>query len=141
MTDVSQAASAGANTAPSFKVGFFKLYVNDLEAMIEFYAQALGLVVTQSVETPTLREAFLNRPGDPRGAAIVVVRRKDGALVAVGDGYGPIGFYVRDVDAAYAWALAHGATSSHAPFDGEGIRAALVFDPEGRELELLSIRP
>ena len=54
--------------------------------------------------------------------------------------HGPLGLYVRDVDAAYAHAVACGATGDRAPFDIGDMRIAFVSDPEGHQLEFLSMR-
>lgn len=127
--------------APSASFAFVKLVVRDLEPMLAFYGQVLGLVATQTIETPEIIEKVLRKPGQETGATVILYKSKDGSGGRqVGDAYGPVGFYVRDVDAAYAHGLAEGATGHREPFDAGNLRVAFVLDPEGREIELVSVR-
>jgi predicted enzyme related to lactoylglutathione lyase len=134
------APQAAARTAPSLTLGFMKLVVSDMPGMADFYARALGLEVVQTIETATMTEQVLRRPGVTHGPVLMLYRHKDGRKVSVGNGHGPVGFYVRDVDAAYAHAVAEGAEPVHPPEDAGTMRFALLADPEGHELEFVSIR-
>ena len=129
-----------ATTAPSVTFAFVKLVVRDLDAMLGFYEAALGLVAAQTVDTDTMTEQILRRPGVEAGPSLILYRHKDGREIALGNAHGPIGFYVRDVDAAFAHAVAKGAAPDRPPFDVGNLRVAFVLDPEGHEIELVSVR-
>ena len=134
------AAEAPVRAQPSFTLGFVKLVVRDLDRMLDFYCKVLGLALTQTVDTPEMTEKILMKPGQTGGASLILYWNKDGREVAVGSGHGPLGLYVRDVDAAYAHAVANGAGAHRPPWDSGNLRVAFVLDPEGREIELVSVR-
>jgi predicted enzyme related to lactoylglutathione lyase len=136
-TTTATATSAAAHSAT---LGFVKLVVRDLEPMLAFYERVLGLVAAQTIETPEITEKVLRKPGQTAGAGLILYRHKDGREITLGTAYGPVGFYVRDVDAAFAHAVAHGATPHREPWDAGNLRVAFVLDPEGREIELISVR-
>ncbi|MEW5686966.1 MAG: VOC family protein [Pseudomonadota bacterium] len=141
MTETQPAATAAATTAPSMRFGLVKFVVRDVAAMTAFYERALGLAVTRTIDLPMLVEKVLAFPGEPAGGfSLVLYYNKDDRPIAVGSGHGPLGLYVRDVDAAYAHAVACGATGDRAPFDIGDMRIAFVSDPEGHQLEFLSMR-
>ena len=129
-----------ATVAPSATFGFVKLVVRELEPMLGFYERVLGLVAAQTIDTPEMTEKILRKPGQTGGAGLILYRHKDGREIALGTGYGPIGFYVRDVDAAFEHAVSHGATPHREPWDTGNLRVAFVLDPEGREIELVSVK-
>jgi predicted enzyme related to lactoylglutathione lyase len=131
---------AAATAAPSATFGFIKLVVRELDPMLAFYERVLGLVAAQTVDTPEMTEKILRKPGQATGAGLILYRHKDGRAITLGTAYGPVGFYVRDVDAAFAHAVAHGATPHRDPWDTGNLRVAFVLDPEGREIELVSVR-
>ena len=134
------AAPAPATTAPSARFGFVKFVVKDLAAMRGFYERAFGLVVAQTIDQPDFMELILRRPGEETGFSLILFWYRDGADVAVGSAHGPLGLFVRDVDAAYAHAVEAGAAAHREPYDTGAMRVAFVLDPEGRELELISMR-
>jgi predicted enzyme related to lactoylglutathione lyase len=127
-------------TAPSATFGFVKLVVRELEPMLEFYAGVLGLVAAQTIDTPEMTEKILRKPGQETGAGLILYRHKDGREITLGNAYGPVGFYVRDVDASFAHAVAQGAAAHREPWDSGNLRVAFVLDPEGREIELVSVK-
>ena len=129
-----------ATATPSVTLGFVKLVVRDLGAIAGFYERALGLHVAQTIDNPTMTELILRKPGVTHGPVLILYGHKDGREVTVGNGHGPVGFYVRDVDSAYAHVVAEGGEPLHPPDDAGTMRFALVADPEGHELELISIR-
>jgi lactoylglutathione lyase len=133
-------ADKAATAPPSARFGFMKFVVRDLDAMKSFYERAFGLVVSQTIDLPDIMELVLRRPGEETGFSLILYWNKDGREVAVGTGHGPLGLFVRDVDAAYAHAVSQGATAHREPWDTEAMRVAFVLDPEGRELELISMR-
>jgi lactoylglutathione lyase len=126
--------------APSVTFGFVKLNVDDLPAAVDFYARAFGLVSAQSIKTDTVLEEVLRKPGVEAGPAIILLKHRDGRALTRGDNWGPIGLYVRDVDAAYAYAISQGATPDREPWDAGAMRVAFVRDPEGHEIELVSMK-
>lgn len=136
---MSESSPAAEAAAPSMRFGLVKFVVRDLAAMTEFYERALGLEVTRTIDLPAIVEKVMNFPGD-RGFSLVLYYNKDGRDVEVGSGHGPLGLYVRDVDAAYAHVVACGGTGERRPFDIGDMRIAFVRDPEGREIEFLSMR-
>lgn len=138
MSETQSAPAPQTTTAPSVRFGFMKFVVRDLPAMKSFYERAFGLVVAQTIDLPDIMELVMRRPGEEAGFSLILLWNKDGR--EVGSGHGPLGLYVRDVDAAYAHAVSQGATAHRAPWDTEAMRVAFVLDPEGRELELISMR-
>lgn len=134
-------SEAATKTTPSATFAFVKLIVADVEGMVDFYARVLGLTVSQTVDAPEMVEKILAKPGQPAGAAsLILYHHKDGRTLTLGDAHGPVGFFVRGVDSAYAHALAEGAKPHRAPFDAGTLRVAFVLDPEGHEIELLSMK-
>jgi predicted enzyme related to lactoylglutathione lyase len=108
--------------------------------MRSFYERAFGLVVAQTIDLPDIVELVMRRPGDEAGFSLILYWPKTGGNVAVGNAHGPLGLYVRDVDIAFAHAVKEGASPHREPWDATGMRVAFVLDPEGRELELISMR-
>ncbi len=138
MTDT---ATAQPPTTPiSVRMGFVKFVVQDLEKMRSFYERAFGLVVAQTIDLPDIIELVMRRPGEDSGFSLILYWPKTGGSVTVGNAHGPLGLYVRDVDIAFAHAVKEGAAPHREPWDTPGMRVAFVLDPEGRELELISMR-
>ena len=138
MSEAGQAEQV--HRAPSMKLGFIKFVVGDLDRMTDFYTRVLGLTLTQTIDLPDLKEHILGRPGDKGGFSLILYFDKGGRQVELGTGHGPLGVYVRDCEAAYAHAVAEGAEAHRPPSDSGNLRVAFVRDPEGREIELVSIR-
>jgi len=139
MSETATGPTAETN-APSATFAFVKLIVDDVEGAVDFYARVLGLTVSQTIDLPGLIEKVLTKPGQQGGASLILYHHKDRRPLTLGDAHGPVGFYVRDVDAAYAHALAQGATPHREPFDAGTLRVAFILDPEGHEVELLSVK-
>jgi predicted enzyme related to lactoylglutathione lyase len=139
MSDALSAAPPQTTTAPSVRFGFMKFVVRDLPAMASFYTRAFDLVVAQTIDLPDIMELVMRRPGEEAGFSLILYWNKDGRDVAVGSAHGPLGLFVRDVDAAFAHAVKEGATPHREPWDTGAMRVAFVLDPEGRELELISM--
>jgi lactoylglutathione lyase len=140
MSETVSAPAPQSTTAPSVRFGFVKFVVKDLEAMRGFYERAFGLTVAQTVDLPDATELILRRAGEEAGFSLILYGYKDRRDVTVGTAHGPLGLYVRDVDAAFAHAVSQGAAPHREPWDATGMRVAFVLDPEGRELELISMR-
>ncbi len=117
------------------RFAFVKIVVGSLAAMEDFYSRTFAMQRTGTFATADIEEGSLAGSG---GMSLVLYYRKAGPPPALGTAHGPIGFYVDDVDAACAHALECGAASARLPANyGPTIRAAFVFDPEGREIELI----
>lgn len=132
------APSALAADPASMRPSFLKFTVSNLPAMQSFYEKAFGMTQQKRLDNPGSTEVILTSPG-PEGADLALVFYKDGRKVALGTANGPIGFYLQDVDATYAKAMAAGGTSRSAPRTGGGARVAIVADPEGHDIELLHL--
>jgi lactoylglutathione lyase len=129
-----------AETTP-VRLGFVKLVVRNLPAMTAFYSQALGLRALRTIENATMAETVLAWPGGGGSdARLVLYRHSDGRELSIGTAHGPIGLFVPDVDASFARAVAHGASAHIAPCDVAAGRVAFVHDPEGHEIEFVSLR-
>ena len=137
----SGAGSVQAATAdpPSLRPSFVKFTVSNLPAMQAFYEKAFGMTQQKRLDNPGSTEVILTTAGGAVGADLALVFYKDGRKVSLGTANGPIGFYLQDVDGAYAKAMAAGATSKSAPRAGGGARVAVVADPEGHDIELLHL--
>jgi len=133
-----QGAQAAPADPPSLRPSFLKFTVSDLPAMQAFYEKAFGMTQQKRLDNPGGVEVILTAPG-PGGADLALVYYKDGRKVALGTANGPIGFYLQDVDAAYARAMAAGGTSKSPPRAGPGSKVAIVADPEGHDIELLHL--
>ena len=123
---------------PRCKFGFVKVNVVDLDQASTFYEVVLGLQLAQTVELPGLIEKVYFSPGMATGPFVVLYHGMEMNQLAVGNGWGPLGFFVDDVDATYAFALANGGKPCRAPYDSSGIRIAFFLDPEDHEIEVAS---
>jgi lactoylglutathione lyase len=142
MSETVAAPANAAATAPSPpRFGFVKFVVADLDLMRDFYERCFGLRVAYTIEQPDFTELFLRRPGEEAGFSLVLFWYRNGPPIELGSAFGPFGFFARDVDATYAHALKGGAASHMEPYDAPGMRVAFVLDPEGRKLEIVSLRP
>lgn len=121
------------------KFAFVKFIVNDLDAMTTFYERALALVVARTIDTGTITEIIMRPKGEKDGFCLVLFKSKDQNAIKIGDGYGPVGLYVKDVDATFENAIREGATPQQKPVDVANMRVAFVNDPEGHALEFLAI--
>lgn len=134
-------------TPMSARLDHVGLNVADLDAMKEWYADALKLDVEFEFELPgvdfrgaMLRSAegyrieLLSRPGSSAG-----LQAANPVEAALTRGFGHIALDVPDVDAAYDALLAAGATDRMTPRPSPepGVRMAYVADPEGNLVELL----
>ena len=131
--------AVAAQAAEPLALGFVKFNVADQPKMVDFYEKAFGLTLQKTVDNPQITEIILT---NPKGLDLALVHYKDNRKIAIGSAEGPIGFYLKDdkaVDAAYASAMAAGATSKSKPGGGGGLRVATVSDPEGHEIELLHL--
>jgi len=123
------------------------LNVGDIDAMMDWYAKALGLEVEFefAVEHADLRGVMLRHPSGYRLELLTREGNGPGMQPAspleapLTRGFGHLALDVPDVDAAYAALLDAGATDrlSPCPSPEPGVRMAYVADAEGNLVELL----
>ena len=110
--------------------------VNDVDASLAFYCDALGLEVLRrhDIEAGRFSLIFLAAPGDST-AQVELTYNWDGD--ALGDGsrnFGHLAYAVEDIYATCARLQAHGVLISRPPRDG---RMAFVRSPDRISIELL----
>lgn len=138
MNAAAPAAAADTNAVADlgFRLNFFKLIVSDMQAAIDFYTGAFGMTEAGArIDLPEIEEAMLTMPGDR--FTLVLYRWKDGRAIELGTAHGPVGFLTRNIDAAHARLIDHGATPLRKPFVLGPMKIAFVADPEGHEIELI----
>jgi len=117
------------------KLSFFKIIVRDLEVAQSFYERSLGFEQVGYFDTPDFLEAVMQQPGTD--VTMMLLAYKDGRDISAAIGHGPTGFFTDDIAAAHARLVAEGATNKGGIIVvGEGIKIALLDDPDGHELEL-----
>ncbi len=126
-------------TAPTVKLGFFKLNVPDMDAALRFYEQAFGFAVVQSFDEQEFVEHIMALPGQEAGPNLLLVAYKDGRDVTPGKGHGPVGLITQDIDEQVARALAAGATVTVPIFEMPGVKVSMLRAPEGHELEIIQL--
>lgn len=109
--------------------------VNDLEASLAFYRDALGLVELRRSEHEAGRFTlvFLAAPGD-ESAQVELTWNWDPETLDGGRNFGHLAYAVDDIHAACERLQAHGVTINRPPRDG---RMAFVRSPDGISVELL----
>lgn len=139
MTDAAVATTSApqSTTLRPARMIFVKLIVSDLDAMIDFYQRAFGLVAVRTIELDNLKEAILQRSADDKGPSLILYFDKNCPNLVVGSSHGPVGLAVEDVDRAFGQAVIQGASPVRTPFDVPGMRVAFVNDPEGHEIEMI----
>src|SRR5690606_26918525 len=85
------AAQPAPMTAPTVRLGFFKLNVPEMDPALAFWREAFGFEVTMSFDEPDFSEHILALPGQPAGPNLMLVEYKDRRDVSVGPGHGPVG--------------------------------------------------
>ncbi len=109
--------------------------VNDVDASLRFYRDALGLEVTRSFDIPGGRFTliYLAAPGDPE-AEIELTHNWDPEELGGARNFGHIAYAVDDIYAACDRLQQHGVTILRPPRDG---RMAFVRSPDNISIELL----
>lgn len=113
--------------------------VNDLDASLHFYRDALGLDVTRSREYPAGRFTlvYLAAPGDPQ-AEVELTYNWDKEDLGGARNFGHIAYAVENIYAACERLQQHGVTILRPPRDG---RMAFVRSPDDISIELLQDGP
>jgi len=120
---------------------FIKIVVRDVDRVRVFYEKVLGLERAQTLDGETFIEEMLRTPGAEGPPQLVLYYSKSNPPITVGDGWGPVGFYVKDVKATYDLALAEGGGLVREPFRHGDLMVAFVSDPEGHQVELIGPAP
>ena len=116
---------------------FVKLVVRDVDRVQGFLEKVLGLTAARIIDQETFKEVMLASPGAEGATPVVLYHSKANPPVTLGDGWGPVGFHVKDVRAIYELALSEGGQSVRAPFVFGTSCVAFVSDPEGHQIELI----
>jgi len=122
---------------PSVSLSFFKLNVADMGAMLDFYEGVFGFSVTATYDVEDFLEHILALPGQEAGPSLMLVSFKDGRDVSVGPGHGPVGLVTDEIEILHGKVLAAGGKQVTGVFALDGVKLAIVLDPEGHEIELL----
>ncbi|MFT3715754.1 MAG: VOC family protein [Gordonia sp. (in: high G+C Gram-positive bacteria)] len=134
----------------SISLTFCPITVDDVDAAITFYRDALGLTVSNDVSSDGHRWVTLGS-SDPNAPALVVSDPGAGrspddaaalhALVAKGSGPGPYVFFTDDLDALFEQASAAGAEVLQEPMDQPwGTRDCAFRDPAGTMIRVNQAR-
>ena len=109
--------------------------VNDLDASLAFYRDALGLIELRRSEHEAGRFTlvFLAAPGD-ESAQVELTWNWDPETLEGGRNFGHLAYAVDDIHAACERLQQHGVTINRPPRDG---RMAFVRSPDGISVELL----
>lgn len=126
-------------TEPSIRLSFFKLNTANMDAALQFYRATFGFAITMTFDEPEFLEHILGLPGQESGPNLLLVEFKDGRDVTPGPGHGPVGFNTDDIEALFGRAIANGATAVIPVFEMEGVKVAILTDPEGHEIELVQL--
>jgi predicted enzyme related to lactoylglutathione lyase len=126
------------NTPPVL-LGFFKLNVPEMEPALAFWREAFGFAVTTTFDEPDFVEHMMALPGQDAGPHLLVVEWKDGRVVSVGPGHGPLGLTCKDIGASHERAIACGAEPLTGLFEAAGVQIALLRSPQGHEIELIQL--
>ena len=126
-------------TAPTVRLGFFKLNVPEMDPALAFWREAFGFEVTMSFDEPDFSEHILALPGQPAGPNLMLVEYKDRRDVSVGPGHGPVGLICDDIAASHERALACGAQVMTGVFETAGVKIAVLESPQGHAIELVEL--
>jgi len=117
------------------RLGFFKITVADAEKSQRFYEEAFGMVLEDKVVEPTFSEHMLKTPD--KAFTLVLLQRNSDEPISNGNGYGPIGFFIDDLESAAKVAVAAGAKVVRGPETFGTISFAFLASPDGHIIELI----
>jgi lactoylglutathione lyase len=127
-----------------FVTGFVNLYTRDIEAGVRFYRDLLGFEETFRTPTegaPEHVELTLNGFSLGLGTA-EAARRVHGVDASPGSPAMVVVVWTQDVDEAFEHLTAAGTQALQPPHDtGNSNRNALLRDPDGNLVEIVSKRP
>ncbi len=119
------------------RFSFVKIVVRDITAMERFYTEGLGFAVQNRINTEDFHEVMLTQKAD--AFTLVLYHHTDQREVQLGNGWGPLGFIVRDCAGSHAALIAAGADEVRPPTTFDAMTVSFVNDPEGHEIELLQL--
>ena len=127
-------------TTPSLRLAFFKLNVPEIVPALAFWQNAFGFEVVQTFDEAEFLEKILALPGQGGGPNLMLLAYKDGRDVTVGHGHGAVGLQCEDIAASHQRALNEGAKVGTGIMTvGAGIKVAVLYSPEGHEIELVQL--
>lgn len=125
---------------PDLRLAFFKLNVPEIVPALAFWREAFGFEVVQTFDEPEFLEHALALPGQAAGPNLMLLAYKDGRDVTVGHGHGAVGLQCNDIAASHERALAAGAQEGSGIITvGDGIKVAVLYSPQGHEIELVQL--
>ncbi len=116
------------------RFNFVKVPTRDLAAQSAFYTDAFGFQHRAAFENDAMEEVLIAQEGEAFQLCLMRLKTPPADAAAI---IGVIGFVTGDIDAALLRALDAGASLKQSVFEVDGIRIALVWDPEGNEIELV----
>ena len=125
---------------PDMRLAFFKLNVPEIVPALAFWREAFGFEVAQTFDEPEFHEKVLALPAHADGPSLMLVAYKHGRDVTIGHGHGAVGIQTSDIAAAHERALAAGAQKGTGIITvGDGIEVAVLYSPQGHEIELVQL--
>lgn len=124
--------------ANSIRLAFIKLNTSDMDGALAFWRDAFGFAVRQSYDEPGFLEHILEIPGQAGGLSLMLVQPKGGPDMVAGTAHGPVGIQCSDIVTTLEHALAAGGRKTMDITEvAPGVKVALVFSPQGHEIELV----
>lgn len=121
-------------TAAEAQLGSFKITVTDASATQRYYEQAFGMMADDPIVGPGFREIVMKSPGSDFA---FVLYEKDGLEITRGNSYGPICFYVTDINAALSRAVTAGGKALGKPQQFGAFAFVFLETPDGHVVELI----
>lgn len=116
------------------RFNFVKVPTRDLAGQFAFYEAAFGFLHAAAFENDEMEEILVRQEGDAFQLCLMRLKSPPADATSI---IGVIGFVTDDIDAALQRALDAGADLKQSVFEVEGIKIALLWDPEGNEIELV----
>jgi predicted enzyme related to lactoylglutathione lyase len=119
---------------PMTRFNFVKVPTRDLAAQLAFYEAAFGFAHVAAFENDEMEEILAKQEGADFQLCLMRLKAPPTEAKSM---IGVIGFVTDAIDAALHRALDAGADLKQSVFEVDGIRIALLWDPEGNEIELV----
>lgn len=116
------------------RFNFVKVPTRDLAGQLAFYETAFGFAHVAAFENDEMEEILARQEGEALQLCLMRLKTLPADARSI---VGVIGFVTDDIDAALQRALDAGADLKQSVFEVDGIRIALLWDPEGNEIELV----